>query len=199
MGSRESYHHGQLRDDLINEAETLIVDSGPQSWSMREAARRLGVSQAAPYRHFANKDALIDAVVLRGYSQLAQRYVEALAACPADGNRLVVVALAYFRFAIDKAELFTLMFSSPRLHATAEARDSYRVFEDEIVAAQAWGDLPGGPTQDQAEVLWAAAHGVAELVNRGVFSANHGAKIAGILIASAVQGLSMGVPTAPLR
>ncbi len=190
MGSREHYHHGQLRDDLIDEAEALIVDSGPQNWSLREAARRLGVSQAAPYRHFANKDALIDAVVLRGYSQLETRYVDALRACRSDADRLIVVALAYYRFAVDKPELFTLMFSSPRLHATAEAVQSYQVFEAEVVGAQARGELPAGPVRDQAHVLWAAAHGVAELVNRKVFSRRHGAQVAKSLIASAVNGLA---------
>ncbi|MDH3731565.1 MAG: TetR/AcrR family transcriptional regulator [Acidimicrobiia bacterium] len=192
MGTRERYHHGQLRDELIDIAEALIVDSGPQSWSMREAARRLGVSQAAPYRHFANKDALIDAVVLRGYSQLEHHYIEALRTCPADGDRLIVIAMAYFRFAIDRPELFTLMFSSPRLHATAEAVHSYGVFEGEIVAAQSRGDLPVGSAQEHAHVLWAAAHGIAELVNREVFSRRRGTKIANILIASAVHGLSAG-------
>lgn len=190
MGSRDHYHHGQLREDLIDEAEALIVDSGPQSWSLREAARRLGVSQAAPYRHFANKDALIDAVVLRGYSQLEHRYVEALRSCRSDADRLIVVAMAYYRFAVDKPELFTLMFSSPRLHSTAEAVHSYQVFEAEIVSAQSRGDLPAGPVRDQAHVLWAAAHGVAELVNREVFSRRHGARVATTLIASAVHGLA---------
>lgn len=197
MGNRDTYHHGELRDDLISEAEALIFDDGPQDWSMREAARRLGVSQAAPYRHFANKDALIDAVVVRGYSRLERRYLDALNACATDGDRPIAVAMAYYHFAIAKPGLFTLMFSSPRLHATEEAVSSYRVFEDEIAAAQSRGDLPVGSPSDQAHVLWAAAHGVAELVNRGVFSDQHGTAIAAKLVASAVQGLAESGRSAP--
>lgn len=197
MESRETYHHGQLRNDLIDEAEALIVDTRTQSWSMREAARRLGVSQAAPYRHFTNKDALVDAVVVRGYSQLERQYVDALRDCAAGEDRLAAVAMAYYHFAIAKPGLFALMFSSPRLHSTEEAVSSYSVFEGEIAAAQSRSDLPVASARDLAHVLWAAAHGVAELVNRGVFSHQHGTAIATKLVTSTVQGLAGNERSAP--
>ena len=190
MRNRETYHHGQLRDDLIDEAEALIGNVGPQGWSMREAARRLGVSQAAPYRHFTSKDALIDAVVLRGYSQLEYQYVDALNLCDNDQDRLAEVAIAYFHFAIAKPGLFTLMFSSLRLQAAGEATSSYRVFEDEIAAAQSRGELPIASASEQAQLLWAAAHGIADLVNRGVFSKRHGSGVAASLIRCVIKGLS---------
>lgn len=189
MTERDTYHHGRLREDLVDQAEELIAESGAQAWSMREAARRLGVSPAAPYRHFADKDALIDAVVLRGYVRLEQQYADALRDAGPDADRLVTVALAYYRFAVNEPELFGLMFSSPRLHSTTEATQSYRTFEAEVTNAQTHGDLPPGSARDQAHALWSTAHGVAELVNCQVFGPRHGTKVAELAITSTVAGL----------
>ncbi len=190
-----TYHHGRLREDLIDQAEELIAESGAQAWSMREAARRLGVSQAAPYRHFTDKDALVDAVVKRGYGQLAEGYGRALARCRTEGDRLVAVTMAYYQYGVSKPELFTLMFSSPRLHSTTEASESYAVFENEVSAAQARGDLPVGSVRAQAHALWGTAHGIAELVNHGVFGPRHGKRVAELAIASAVDGLRATSPS----
>ena len=190
MTKRDNYHHGQLRDDLVDQAEELIGESGAHSWSMREAARRLGVSQAAPYRHFSDKAALIDAVVLRGYGQLEDRYGKALHRCSGEADRVISVAMAYYQFGVDKPEVFSLMFSSPRLHTTAEALQSYQVFEDEVGAAQERRELAPGPARDQTHARWGAAHGMAELVNRKVFGPHHGEKVARLTLAATIRGLS---------
>jgi AcrR family transcriptional regulator len=189
MAKRDNYHHGRLRDELVDQAEELIDESGAHSWSMREAARRLGVSQAAPYRHFSDKAALIDAVVLRGYGQLEERYRKALRRCRGETDRVISVAMAYYQFGVDKPELFSLMFSSPRLHVAAEALQSYQVFEDEVAAAQERRELAPAPARDQTHALWGVAHGVAQLVNREVFGPHHGKKVARLALAATIRGL----------
>jgi AcrR family transcriptional regulator len=131
--SRDAYHHGDLRNALVTSAVRLIEAGGPASFSLREAAREVGVSANAAYRHFDDKSALITAVAAEGFAQLAQRMVLAMAAAHtppchtslADADladaeaheqfravaRFKAVGRAYVAFAIDHSELFRVMFS----------------------------------------------------------------------------------------
>jgi len=181
------YHHGDLRAELVRIAREFVRESGPEGWSMREAARRAEVSQAAPYRHFPDKAALLDAVGAEAYAELERRYRSAVAA-----NRGVdpakAVARAYLRFAFEEPNLFRLVFSSARLHETPEARSSYRVFEDAIRGAQSAGALPRGSTAMLAQVLWSAVHGVADLVLSGSFGKRHGMVVADRMLDSLLRG-----------
>ena len=131
---------------------------------MREASRRAGVSQAAPYRHFVDKAALLDAVGAQAYAELGRRYRDALTSNANPADEPLVVARAYLRFAFDEPRLFRLIFSSSRLHDTPEAKRSYQVFERAIRSAQDHEALPAGSTTMLAHVLWSAVHGVADLV-----------------------------------
>jgi AcrR family transcriptional regulator len=192
MPEERSYHHGDLRAELVRIARELVRESGPAGCSMREVSRRVGVSQAARYRHFADKTALLDAVGAEAYAELEQRYRDVLAknADPAEAAR--AVARAYLRFALDEPQLFRLIFSSPRLHKTKEAVSSYQVFEKAIERTQRHGGLPADSPTRLAHVLWSAVHGVADLVLSGSFGRRHGKEIAERMLEALLRGLREG-------
>jgi AcrR family transcriptional regulator len=114
---RDAYHHGDLRNALVASAVRLIESVGPGAFSLREAAREVGVSANAAYRHFDDKSALITAVAADGFSRLAKRMRRAMASAsahqgadPASIARFKAVGRAYVEFAIDHPEIFRVMF-----------------------------------------------------------------------------------------
>src|ERR1700758_477991 len=107
------YHHGHLRATLLAEAERTLSEDGIEALSLRELARRAGVSHAAPRRHFADRQALVDALVEAGVTRLADEVRTAID--DADGDypaRLRAAAAAYVRFATRDAALTELMFAA---------------------------------------------------------------------------------------
>lgn len=185
-----AYHHGDLRAALVSIARELVRASGTEGWSMREAARRAGVSQAAPYRHFVDKQALLDAVGAAAYVELERRYRDALGANADPDDEVLVVARAYLRFAFEEPRLFRLIFSSPRLHGSPEAKSSYLVFERTVRSAQERTVLPAGSTAVLAHVVWSAVHGVADLVLSGSFGRRHGRDVAERTLEALLRGLN---------
>jgi AcrR family transcriptional regulator len=114
---RDGYHHGDLRNALVALAVRLIETSGTSSFSLREAAREVGVSANAAYRHFDDKSALMTAVAAFGFRQLATQMVGAMASAaggrakgPASVARFKAVGRAYVEFAVAHPELFRVMF-----------------------------------------------------------------------------------------
>src|ERR1700722_19089487 len=115
------YHHGDLRSALVDAAIDVIAERGVRDFSMAEASRRLGVTTAAPYRHFADRDELLAAVAARALTVFAAMLstaadVVAGAAAEADAvdtpaNRLAAMAGAYVRFAAQQRPLFDTLFS----------------------------------------------------------------------------------------
>ena len=182
------YHHGDLRATLVDIARELVRESGPEGWSMRQASREAGVSQAAPYRHFTDKAALLDAVGADAHRELERRYRVAIVESSDPGDAARVVAHAYLRFALEEPRLFRLIFASPRLHGTPEARSSYAVFDQAIRTAQEHRALPAGSTTFLAHALWSAVHGVADLVLSGSFGRRHGREVAERMIDALIRG-----------
>ena len=106
-------HHGDLRNVLLSAALELVAESGPRGFSVAEAARRAGVSSAAPYKHFADRDALLAALAVQGYAEQERRFAAALSEAPADVvDRLVAVARAYVSFAAQERALFDVVFGA---------------------------------------------------------------------------------------
>lgn len=106
-------HHGDLRNALLSAALELVAESGPRGFSVAEAARRAGVSSAAPYKHFADREALLAALAVQGYAEQERRFAAALASAPADAAvRLVAVARAYVGFAAQERPLFEVVFGA---------------------------------------------------------------------------------------
>src|ERR1700681_1736408 len=113
MTRSEPYHHANLRKTLLDAAVTLIGEVGPAAFTLREVARRAGVSHNAPYRHFRDKDALLAAVAAQGFRELTRAMREAGERQSKALDRLKQSGLAYVAFAIRRAEHFTVMFDAP--------------------------------------------------------------------------------------
>lgn len=110
--SRTTYHHGDLRNALEQAALELVAERGPHGFSLAEASRRAGVSVAAPFRHFANKDALLAALALRSYTEQHDRFAAAIADADDPVEQLARFAAAYVEFAIEEPALFDVTFSA---------------------------------------------------------------------------------------
>src|SRR5512142_720198 len=108
---RRSYHHGDLRRALLDATLSLATELGPAGVSLRQAAERAGVSQAAPYRHFSGKEAMIAAASEEGFRLLHAAMVEATHAGSADpAQRLAALVACYAEFAVTRTAHFRLMF-----------------------------------------------------------------------------------------
>jgi len=109
--ARTSYHHGDLRNSLVEAAIALMVKHGVAHLSLREVAKAAGVSSAAPYRHFKDKTALMEAIAAVGYQKISHANVQAVIQFPDDpAAQLRAAGLAYLHFAAENPEIVTLMF-----------------------------------------------------------------------------------------
>src|SRR3954470_6569087 len=116
------YHHGNLRAELLRCAERTLDAGGVQPLSLRELARELGVSHAAPRRHFAGKQALLDALAEDGFERLGRAMAAATEdAGPAVADRLRAIAGTYVRFATEHAALLELMYAGKHRPGAAES------------------------------------------------------------------------------
>ncbi|MGH6966402.1 MAG: TetR/AcrR family transcriptional regulator, partial [Phenylobacterium sp.] len=121
MDSRRGYHHGDLRAALVQAARDAIAAAGPDAVSLREIAQTLGVSRAAPYRHFADRRALLAEVAAQGFEDLTTAYARAIAAGPTPRAALRQTARVYLGLAFERPGLFRLMFDSDILGPDAPA------------------------------------------------------------------------------
>lgn len=106
------YHHGDLRASLVDAAIVLIAERGVRGFSLAEASRRLGVTTAAPYRHFADREELLAAVAVRGLQTFAALANAELGAAGTPDQRLAGMAAAYVRFAAEHRALFDTLFTA---------------------------------------------------------------------------------------
>lgn len=169
--AKQGYHHGDLRRALLDAATAAIEESGPATLSLRDLARRAGVSHAAPTHHFGDKAGLLTALAAEGYDLLAA----ALAAARAETGSFRELGVAYVRFAVTHRAHFEVMFR-PDLYrdddpALAAARERARSalyagvldLPDGTRPAAA-GDRGGaGSVRDAGLAAWSIAHGFATL------------------------------------
>lgn len=161
------YHHGDLRTALIDAALHLLATEGAEGLSLRGVARATGVTQAAPYSHFTNKEELLAAVAEAGHRKLALRMVEAATGQPDTQARLEKLMGAYIGFAAENKPLFSLMFSGeiaamknyPTLAMTAGK--SYALF------SSALAKHGGAETAVLAVAAWSLCHGLTTLIIDG--------------------------------
>lgn len=165
----ERYHHGDLRDALLTAATRMLAETGPSGLSLREAARRAGVSTGAPYRHFKDKDELLTALATRGFLALhaALAAADEHAASEAPLERLRCLGVAYVEFAVAEPALFRLMFGelAPSTDASPELAEAIRSAGAHLPrAAQAvQAELRSASTEDITLLAWSVVHGVASL------------------------------------
>jgi AcrR family transcriptional regulator len=164
------YHHGDLRSALIDGALALIAERGERRFSLAELSRSLGVSAAAPYRHFADRDELLAAVALRALRAFAEALAAESSRSDPPEERLAAMAAAYVRFAAGQPALFGLVFGlglegkqrDPELRQAYEAVDA----ELETGVAELCPDDPAAAGA-LAEAIEATAHGYAALLTDG--------------------------------
>ncbi|MFI5956277.1 TetR/AcrR family transcriptional regulator [Cryptosporangium sp. NPDC051539] len=169
-----AYHHGNLRADLLAAAEKALATVGAEGISLRGLARDLGVSHAAPSHHFRDKQALLDALAVDGFTRLA----DATSAAVRGGSlreRLDAMARAYIGFATSHEELLTLMLGTkhhPDASAAlaAAAARGFQVALDLVSEGQADGEIRAGDPYTLAIVASAQVHGVAAMMARGMFA-----------------------------
>ncbi|MGN9763117.1 TetR/AcrR family transcriptional regulator [Streptomyces sp. SD31] len=172
MPESRPYHHGDLRSALLATAERTLREKGVGSLSLRELAREVGVSHAAPGRHFKDKQALLNALALSGYERLAQALNTADDPALPLEPRLTSLARAYLSFAIDNAELLELMYA--RKHDPDASEQMAAAVEqtvgslDRVLAdAQTRGEIIEGDPAELNLVTGAALHGMAGFIAGG--------------------------------
>ncbi|MEU3188904.1 TetR/AcrR family transcriptional regulator [Streptomyces sp. NPDC006923] len=168
---RPGQHHGDLRNALEQAALELVAERGPHGFTLAEACRRAGVSVSAPYKHFADRDALLAALAARSYREQYARFSAAIAAAEDAEGQLAAFAVAYVRFAADEQALFDIAFGAglgkeghPDLAEAGSAlRDlllpvARRIVGDDAVAF------------DLIVSVAASAHGLAVYLQQGLLS-----------------------------
>ena len=168
---QKSYHHGDLRNALIQAGLELLAEGGAQELDLRKVARRVGVSHAAPYRHFADKQALIAAINEEGFHLLAERIRSSLREVSDEPvEQLLGVAFAYVRFAQENPWLMREMYSGITIERETfeslqtASKSVYQLYAEVIRSGQESGKIVDGDPTALAGVLWSVLHGLAMLI-----------------------------------
>lgn len=170
--TRKPYHHGDLAAALLHAGGELLAAEGPEALSLRELARRTGVSHQAPYRHFADKDALLAALAAEGFVELGRAVAKAAARYPDDAvEQLVVAGVAYVEQGLRRPELYRLMFGRLSSQLTPQSQrledESHAAFGHLVAVierGQACGAFKPGDPQELAAAAWCLVHGLASLL-----------------------------------
>ena len=160
----DKYHHGDLRRDLLRIAREEIARSGAATVSLSSLARLAGVSQPAPYRHFADREALLESVAGAGFEEFDQVLAEAVVGRKAE-EALQTMAVAYLQFGEANIELYRLMFAS-RLVPDAGAGNSLAKAADEAFARlqRTMSEIsPPASVERDTLLVWAQLHGLVML------------------------------------
>lgn len=173
---RAAYHHGDLRNALVDAAERLIESGAGGRLTLRDAAQAAGVSVAAPYRHFADRETLLAAVLAKGFRELARRTGEARRAAAEPMDALVAVGLAYVTFAADRPAIYRLMFGPECDKAAhpdlmAAGHEAFGVLVDAVEGTRIAGLIGEADTRAVALAGWSLSHGLASLHADGILAA----------------------------
>jgi len=166
-----TYHHGDLRDALIKAALREAEQGGPEAISIKALARELGVSQPAPYRHFADREALLAAVTAEAFRQFTAMMRQALAK-PSRRSKLSRLAQATLDFGLRRNGIYRLMFASRTLACAEKGSELHNAVSEtfdlvlEALEAPAIGYL----RERHALKIWAALHGVVMLAEQGLLT-----------------------------
>ena len=172
-----SYHHGDLKNALIQAGVEILAEEGLRSLTLRKVAKQAGVSHAAPYSHFKDKQALIAAISTEGHLQIHKKISLILENLPDDPQRqLIETAYAYLDFGLDEADLFRITFSGvvererdyPAL--VEAAHKNFDMIRQIAAACRDAGIFSDAPDELLAQSLWAAVHGLISLLQQGQVS-----------------------------
>jgi AcrR family transcriptional regulator len=154
--AKTAYHHGDLRRTIVAAAVDAIAESGVDGWSLRELARRAGVSHAAPAYHFGDKTGVLTAIAAEGYEQFATVLEQA-------GSDLLDAGLAYVRFATEHPVHFGIMFQPSLFRADDPAVAEPRARAAAVLASGARGHSTPATERHTRIAAWSIAHGFASL------------------------------------
>jgi AcrR family transcriptional regulator len=175
--NKDSYHHGNLRETLIEASSHIIKIQGIEGLSLRKLADQVGVSRAAPYHHFKDKNALLAAVAEAGFENLAGLLNTVVSKNTPLTKRLREAVHGYLTFAHDHSTQYDLMFGR-RLWQSDQfddfqrhAKDCFRLYVHLFEELQIQGQLSQNENPLRlAQILWATLHGLAKLTEQGLFS-----------------------------
>ena len=157
-----TYHHGDLRNGLLESARTILEEESLAALTLRAVARKAGVSHAAPYRHFPNHEALLVELSIEGFDELREALSEAAKAQGSESDKIANIGAAYMRFVAQRPALARLMFGGQLPN-----RDQFPALAHK---ADSIGQEIGEALHDSALGLavWSAVHGLAMLVLENV-------------------------------
>jgi AcrR family transcriptional regulator len=166
----QPFHHGNLRAVLLDEATTVVRESGVAGLSLRDLARRAGVSHGAPRSHFPDRGALLDALAERGFDRLTAAVRRALSGEGGLRARLERVAHAYVDFAVDDSALMELMFETKTTGRPGQVQEAAGALFEVLDGALGPPPVDGsvGASRDTFKMLFAATmQGIASLIASG--------------------------------
>jgi AcrR family transcriptional regulator len=173
LPTQQSYDRGGLRDALVEEGRRMFEQYGASELSLRELARRLGVSEAAPSRHFRGKEELLAAIAVSGFRELAAQRAEIAARALPALPKAREMMLSYVRYAQSHAGLFDLM-TGPRLlreFVRGDVEDisniSYNYFAGSVFELALESDWPRAQLHHLSHAAWSMEHGIAALILAG--------------------------------
>jgi AcrR family transcriptional regulator len=167
---KRAYHHGNLRQALIDIGLKIVAEKGVRALTLRELGTRAGVSRMAAYRHFANKHDLVFAISEAGFEQFANVLTVAKHSAPPDfASRMSAMAVAYVRFANEHRPYYDVMFSAEELGDDTQAPPdsagarAFAVLVDTLREGQESGDVRAGDPVTLARFVWSVVHGASTL------------------------------------
>lgn len=202
---RESYHHKNLPEALLEASEALIETQGVAGFSMREAARQIGVDPAACYRHFRDRDAILEELARRGFGALSSAMIAELALVPegSAAERVLALGRAYVEFAIARPSTFRVMFGPTGREARdtrhrgahPEGHSPYQLLETNL---SEWANQRQIEIvlDDAALMLWSAVHGFSSLVVDGAvrLEASGRGRVGLALVSALLSGIEQAAP-----
>jgi AcrR family transcriptional regulator len=172
--AKKTYHHGDLRNALIQTGVLMLRDVSPAELSLRELAKRAGVSHNAPYQHFEDREALIAAIAEQGFDLLVAGISEALAQAGSAPLTRLHALRAYVRFAHRQPRHFYVMFSGFKTREHPALTRAAERSRDQLIGviqeAQDAGLLVAGAPYDIGRVFWAQLHGIAAIAGAGLMA-----------------------------
>jgi AcrR family transcriptional regulator len=182
MLTPHAYHHGNLKQALLDASLTLIRQAGAEAFTLREVARQAGVSHNAPYRHFRNKEELLAILATEGFDRLTAAMIRTAQSASSALDRIHLSGRGYVEFALRYPQHFTVMFEvtwhgglRPQVQAAGDR--AFGTLVRFVEAAQAEGALVRGDAKPFALLAWSMVHGVAKLAISGRLPVSNSADV----------------------